>query len=208
MDAAAQFISQYTYLAPLLIFGLLLLAGFNLPVSEDGMLFLSAYLAKDHPHLLLWFFAGVFAGAYFSDLISYWVGRILGGKLLKSRFAPKSLSTKNLDKINGFYNKYGMVTLIVGRFIPFGVRNLLFMSAGLSRMKFAKFAFSDFVACLISNIIYFTLYYLYGHAVIEYIKKSNIVIFSIAAAGLVTFLLFKYLKSRKAKKAKKLETPM
>ncbi|MBU1535867.1 DedA family protein [Myxococcota bacterium] len=165
------------------------------------MLFLSAYLAKDHPHLILWFFAGVFLGAYISDLISYWVGRILGGKLMSSRFAPKALNRENIDKVNGFYTKYGMLTLILGRFIPFGVRNVLFMTAGLSHMNFGKFAFADFVACMISNVVYFTLYYLYGQAVVAYIKKSNIVIFSIAALIVVVFIGMRIYKKRRAANA-------
>lgn len=192
-------------MAPVLIFALLLLAGFNLPVSEDMMLFLSAFLAKDHPELLLWFFFGVFMGAYVSDLISYWVGRILGGKLMNSRFAPSSLNRENLDKVNGFYTRYGMGTLIVGRFIPFGVRNLLFMTAGLSHMNFGKFAFADFIACLISNTVYFTLYYIYGHAVVSTIKQSNYIIFGIFAVGLVLFIGFKLYQKHKAKRAAKNE---
>jgi len=197
VEAITAFIAQYTYLAPLLIFGLLLLAGFNLPISEDAMLFLSAYLAKDHPHLILWFFAGVFMGAYLSDLISYWVGRILGGKLMTSRFAPKALNRANIDKVNGFYTRYGMLTLIFGRFIPFGVRNVLFMTAGLSHMNFGKFAFADFVACMISNVIYFTLYYLYGQAVVAYIKKSNVVIFSVAVGVVLLFVATRLYRRRK-----------
>ena len=43
-----QFAQTHIHLAPFAIFGLLLLAGLNIPVSEDAMLFLSAILATQH----------------------------------------------------------------------------------------------------------------------------------------------------------------
>ncbi|MEE3079897.1 MAG: DedA family protein, partial [Bdellovibrionota bacterium] len=49
--------------APLIIFGLLFLAGFNIPVSEDLMLFTSAILAAKNPEYKYQLFIGVFAGA-------------------------------------------------------------------------------------------------------------------------------------------------
>ena len=39
----------------------------------------------------------------------------------------------------GFYKKYGALTLVIGRFIPFGVRNAIFLTSGISKMPFAKF---------------------------------------------------------------------
>jgi membrane-associated protein len=202
MDYLTGYITNYPLLAPMLIFGLLLFAGFNLPVSEDVMLFVSAYLARKNPELILWYFFGVFAGAYFSDLISYWVGRILGTKLLESKFAPKFLTQKRLDKVRGFYAKYGMFTLIGARFIPFGVRNGFFMTAGLSKLRFSKFCFFDLIAASISCLIYFSLYFAYGHVIVEYIKKSNILIFSVFAIIIVYFLVGFWLKELKKKKKK------
>ena len=99
------------------------------------------------------------------------------------------VAPETVDKIGGFYKKYGMLTLILGRFIPFGVRNALFLTAGLSKMNFLKFALSDLVAATISCSLYFWLYYTYGKSMVDIIKQSNVVIFSIALV-VVLYLIF------------------
>ena len=76
-------------------------------------------------------FIGVFAGAYLSDLICYWLGRILGPKLWNIRFFAKMVHKDKVAQISKFYDKYGPLTLVFGRFIPFGVRNGLFLTSGL-----------------------------------------------------------------------------
>ena len=103
------------------------------------------------------------------------------------------VSYKKVNKISDFYSKYGIVTLILGRFIPFGVRNGLFLTAGLGKMNFAKFAFSDLIACTISCTLFFHLYFNFGEAVIEYVKKGNIILFSAVA---LSFLFWFYKKKK------------
>ncbi len=177
-----EYIQANVAMAPYLIFGLLFLAGFNIPVSEDVMLFISAILAAKNPEYMPQLFIGVFLGAYISDLICYAVmGRYLGSKIFKMKLFASMASPEKIDKVHSFYEKYGIITLLVGRFIPFGVRNALFLTAGLGKMNAWKFALSDLLACTISCVTFFWLYYTYGNTVIEYVKKGNIIIFSIAA---------------------------
>jgi len=193
---AEQIAAQNIIMAPWVIFGLLLLAGFNIPVSEDGMLLISALLAFKNPNHLMPLFFGVYAGAYCSDLICYTLGRTLGPKIFEIDFFKNMMSKERMDKINSFYSKYGVITLIFGRFIPFGVRNALFLTAGLGKMDFKKFALSDLLACTISCTTFFTLYYKFGKEITDIIKKGNIILFSVAAL-IVIYLL---LKKKKAKK--------
>ncbi|MGB0647135.1 MAG: DedA family protein [Bradymonadia bacterium] len=190
-----QYITTNAEIAPWIIFGLLLLAGFNLPVSEDLMLLTSALIAQQRPDLMWHLFAGVFAGAYFSDLICYGLGRTLGPKLWQIKWFAKMVDREHVDKIGGFYEKFGPLTLLLGRFIPFGVRNGLFLTAGLSKMRFLKFALSDLAAATITCGLYFWLYFTYGKAMIEVIKQSNVIIFSVALVGVI----FVVLKKRKAR---------
>ncbi len=196
MENIIEFINIHVAWAPLIIFGLLILAGFNLPVSEDLMLFTSAVLAANNPQYLFPLLLGVFAGAYLSDLIAYWLGRTLGPKLWNIKLFAKMVSTDKITMISNYYDKYGVLTLIFGRFIPFGVRNALFISAGLGKMNFFKFSMSDLLACIISTAVYFPLYYFYGESVIHYIKQGNIIIFTLATIILITILIRKRKQSR------------
>ena len=103
-----------------------------------------------------------FAGCYLSDWIAYWVGRILGTRLLRIGWFKRSFPPKKILKMEIYYQKYGFYTLMVGRFIPFGVRNLLFITAGISKMHFGRFILSDGIACFISNITLFSIAYTLG----------------------------------------------
>ena len=191
----AEFARQNIHIAPYLIFGLLLLAGFNIPVSEDGMLFLSGVLASAHPEMTVQLFLGVFLGAYISDLICYGLGHVLGEHLWKIKWLASMASKERMKKIHGFYERYGVLTLIFGRFVPFGVRNALFLSAGMAKMRPLSFALSDLLACSISVVTFFSLYYHFGDSIIEIIKKGNVIIFAVACVMVLFFFLKKKFRS-------------
>jgi len=181
--------------APWILFPIMLLGGLNLPVSEDGMLFVAGVVAASKPEMIWPLFFAVYLGAFGADLICYSLGRFLGPKFFKIKFFASMVPPEKLAKISGFYEKYGVWTLIFGRFIPFGVRNGLFLTAGLSKMNAFKFALSDLVAATISCGLYFTLYYKYGESIIASIKQFNLVIFALAIMMAISF----YIKKRKDK---------
>ncbi|MDD0853798.1 DedA family protein [Halobacteriovorax sp. GB3] len=197
MTSLMDMIQANIAMAPFLIFGLLFLAGFNIPVSEDAMLFISAILAAKNPEYTTSLFIGVFAGAYISDLICYgFMGRYLGNKIFKIKFFANMAPPERIEKVSNFYKKYGILTLILGRFIPFGVRNALFLTAGLGKMNALKFAISDLIACTISCVSFFYLYYTFGETVISYVKQANTIIFAIfIAVALGLFIKKKKQKS-------------
>lgn len=195
MDQLILLIEQNVHLAPYIIFGALLLAGFNLPVSEDLMIIISSVLAVENPQLLPYLFIAVYLGAYFSDLICYGLGRKFGHRLWNIRVFAKMVKREKIVKINLFYKKYGIITLILGRFIPFGVRNGLFLTAGLGKMKFIHFALADLLACTISVSILFTLTYFIGNEIIQFVKKFNLIVFITAILVIVGIWFFKSKKS-------------
>jgi len=198
MEAFLDFVQANVHMAPYAFFGLLILAGFNLPVSEDLMLLTSALIAIKNPQLKYELFTGVFLGAYFSDLICYaFFGRFLGKKMFKIKFFANMVSEERLEKVNSFYQKYGVLTLILGRFIPFGVRNALFITAGLGKMNAWKFSLSDFLACTVSCTFFFWLYFTYGESVVDLVKKGNIILFTIVAAGVSGWFIKKKIAEKK-----------
>lgn len=177
MDILFDFIQQNVAYAPLVIFFLLFLAGFNLPISEDAMLFIAGVLASQNPEYTAQLFLSVFLGAYVSDIIVYWLGRLLGERVYNIPYIGRFINHDRIDRVKLFYIRYGIITLMIGRFIPFGVRNALFMTAGLARMNHLVFLIVDFFTVLVSCSIYFTLYYRYGEEVIKVTKQFGIVIF-------------------------------
>ena len=185
---------------PWVSFTLVILAGLNFPVSIDLVIILSSVLAATTiPEKTFHIYAAIFTGCYLSAMISYWFGRILGEKMLKFPWFAKLLNPKRLTKIRHFYEKYGLWTLIFGRFIPFGVRNCMFMSSGMSKTHFGKFILRDFFACLIWSATCFTLFYTLGqnyHVIYERFKTVNLILFSALGVTGIAVLWYK-LKKRK-----------
>ncbi|MBN2479069.1 MAG: DedA family protein [Parachlamydiales bacterium] len=201
MTAIINFIFENAQHAHFIIFGSLILAGLNIPIPEDLMIILSAVLASTViPKNTIILFTAVFLGAYLSDWMVYWIGRILGVKLYKYKWFKKTMPKRKLSKVRLFYKKYGFFTLLIGRFIPFGVRNCLFLSAGMSRMRFMKFAVSDGIACFCSNIVLFTIAFSASknyQSLMNYLKKVNLLIFGVFIVTII-FLIW-YYKRKKAK---------
>ncbi len=199
MNELILFIQSHVEYAHWIIFFALCLAGLNIPVSEDAMLFISGVLAAKYPQYFYHLFMAVFLGAYLSDLICYFLGKHLGPKLWKIKFFSNMVPKEKTVLISNFYEKYGILTLLFGRFIPFGVRNALFLTAGLGQMNFLKFSLSDLAACTISCVTYFSLYYNFGEKVIDVVKKGNIYLgLTIFIVAIIYFLFVRKKKVRGA----------
>ena len=193
-----QFIDNYleSHLgtAPLILFGLLVLAGFFIPVSEDLMIMLGALLSARHPEIMPQVFVAIVLGAYTSDVICYsLMGRYLGTRLFRTKFFSRLLSPQKIEQIQIFYKRYGIPCLFFGRFIPFGVRNALFFTAGLSRMNAFKFAITDFFACFLNSLLYFSLYYQIGKSVLKSMDTAKIILLGLAMAMILVFIIKKRL---------------
>ncbi len=190
-EAIKEFILSHESSAPWVIFFSILLAGLNLPISIDLMLILVAVLAATHlGHLKVTLFIAFFIGCCLSAWISYSLGRFIGSKLLKKFFSEQKLS-----KIHHFLTKYGTITLLIGRFIPFGFRNCLFMTSGFSKLSFLKFAVVDAIACFIWSATFFTLFYQLGQSfevLQSHLKWINIGIASALSVTLIVFICYKY----------------
>lgn len=207
MDSLTEIITRHAHNAHWYIFIAIILAGFNLPFSADILILVSALLAATvvPEHAWLLFFA-ILSGCYLSAMCAYWLGRILGSSLCKRKFFAKLLNPQRLDKVKNFYERYGLWTLIIGRFIPFGVRNCIFMSTGMSKVHFGKFILRDAIACSLWCSIAFYLFYTLGQnyeVVWHYLKAFNLVLF---AAFSVTVIGLIWYKSRKKARMSKLPT--
>lgn len=178
------------------IFGLLMLAGLNFPISEDLLIIISGVLASTLVPENTWkLFTAVFLGAYLSDWVVYWIGRLWGSHLWKLPWFARLFKPKRLDQIKQYYAKYGILTLLVGRFIPFGVRNCLFATAGLGKMSFTKFLIADGIACFLSNTAVFTIAYFFGKNSSYFFQYANVAVFITFVIALIVFIWYKKTKT-------------
>ncbi len=157
IESIAEWLTLHADHAPFLLFGLLLLTGCSLPISEDVLVIASGVLASTVlPEKTVPLFLAAFFGSYLSDWIAYWIGRGVGHKLTAHFFSKDTLTGRRKALIERFFIRYGFLTLFIGRFIPFGIRNSVFMAAGAGKMHFGRFLLGDGIGCLaFSSLIFY-----------------------------------------------------
>lgn len=199
MEAIISFISSYIGYWPLVCFLALLLAGFNVPISEDVLIIMSAIISANDREMLIPNYIGLYLGIYISDLICYWFGRLVGNGFTKIKIVARKLTPERLDKISNQLEKHGFLTYVITRFIPFGVRNTLFMASGMIHVYFPKFMLFDAIAALISSSTLYWLVFFLGESAAKNYKTVGIVLFFILCAVLCFFVI-RYIRKRKNKK--------
>lgn len=196
IDSLLQFICAHAEYAHFIFFGLFLLAGINIPISEDLLLLtggaiVSRCIPDQYLHLYIW----MFVGCWISGWEAYWLGRWLGPKLYDIRWFKYIVTKKRIEKLHHYYEKFGIWTFIIGRFIPGGIRNALFITSGMGKMPFPLFALRDFVACLISTNVVFFLGYTFGkhyELLVEYfLRYDKLALLAVAMLAFAIYFKFR-----------------
>ncbi|KAF3361706.1 hypothetical protein PHSC3_001736 [Chlamydiales bacterium STE3] len=163
MDNIFQYICENAHHAGMIMFVLLLLAGLNVPISEDIVLLTGgAIVSTCAPSQYLSIYLWVFLGCWISAWEAFWIGRLLGPKLYHISWFNWAITEQRISKLSYYYEKFGFFTFIIGRFIPGGIRNALFMTSGMSKMPFLVFIARDGIAALISTSIIFYIGYVFS----------------------------------------------
>jgi len=192
-------LSGYVDYFPLIAFLGLLLAGLNLPVSEDLIIITGALVCHEKPHLVAPTLVAIFSGVILTDFFVYWVGTKVRKGTAKSKFFSRLIPEKALDKMHYYLDKYGILTFIVGRFIPFGVRNTLFFAAGFFRLRFRFFVINDVLAAIISiNTLFFLIYH-FGEVIKKPIEIAGVTLFVLLIAGIISLVIRFFVVWRKEK---------
>jgi membrane-associated protein len=134
----------------------------------DSLLFVVGALAgvglMSYPGVM----ALLLAAAVLGNQTNYSIGRALGPKVFgweQSRWFNK----RAFDKAHAFYEKYGGVTIVVARFMPF-VRTFAPFVAGVAQMTRSKFSFYDVTggALWVGSLV--TAGYLFGN--VPWVQKN------------------------------------
>ncbi len=103
---------------------------------------------------------GAMIGAVINYGLSVWLGRLIIYKFADSKLGHLCLlSGEKLQKAEEYFREKGNVSTFIGRFIP-GIRQLISIPAGLSRMHFGAFLWWTFLGAFIWNCILAALGYI------------------------------------------------
>ena len=78
-----------------------------------------------------------YAAAILGNTSNYWIARFLGHRIIDSG-KVKALTPERMAKLDHFFAKYGGLTIVITRFMPF-FRTFAPFIAGTGHMNFAKF---------------------------------------------------------------------
>jgi len=185
--------------AYMLLFTILLLCGFGLPIPEDISLIAAGYIAwrakQGMPPIINVHtaFAVCFTAVLAGDTIAFFFGRRYGRRVLASNLARKYFTPKRQLRTRAYFRKFGSKVVLVGRFTP-GLRFTIFFTAGTLHVRPSVFFFYDFVAAAFSVPVLVYVAYFFGEQIDNVIKyargaEHGILIVVVLAAAIVAIRL-------------------
>ena len=146
---------NYLYL---LVFLFMVIESSFIPFPSELVVPPAIYLALQdnismNPYLIIILATlGALVGAYINYYLAIWLGRPLVYKFANSKFGHICLLDQTkVEKAEIYFDKHGVISTFIGRLIP-GIRQLISIPAGLSRMNIVKFSIFTTLGALIWNI--------------------------------------------------------
>lgn len=172
--------------------GIFILMGLEstvLPVPSEAVLIPAGYLAYQGKMsfilIALSSTLGSLAGATINYVFALWVGRPFLERWGKYFFVRPEL----LHKTDAFFEKHGAVSTFTGRLIP-GIRHLISLPAGLTRMNYGKFAFYTCLGAGIWSVILTAMgWYIGGNEELikQYLKQITIALIAVVVTGIALY---------------------
>ena len=142
----------------------------------DSLLFAAGALAALGTLDLTVLMLLLFVAAVIGDAVNYHIGKAMGPKVLSGKY--RFLKKEYLDKTQAFYDKYGVKTIIIARFVPI-VRTFAPFMAGVGNMNYGRFVTYNIVGALMWVLICCLAGYFFGN--IPVVKKN----FGLVVLGII-----------------------
>ena len=145
---------------------------------------------------------GSLIGAIANYVVSLYVGRPIIYKFADSRLGRLCLLNK--DKIihaEKYFDNHGVIATLIGRLIP-GIRQLISIPAGLSRMHFGAFLWWTFLGAFIWNCVLAAIGYIAAGQMTlikEYSHELSIVLIALFGVGIAYIVIKQIIKRKRAK---------
>ena len=124
----------------------------------DSLLFAAGVFSADGGGLNLVATLLVFyVAAILGNTSNYWIARFFGARIIDSG-KVKALTPERMAKLDDFFERYGGLTIVITRFMPF-FRTFAPFIAGTGHMNFGKFTFFN----ALGGISWVSLFVLVGY---------------------------------------------
>lgn len=167
--------------------------------QPDSVLCTTGNYPVDVLLIILFGTLGAMIGAIINYGLSVWLGRIVIYKFADSRLGHMCLlSSEKIQRAEEYFREKGNVSTFVGRFIP-GIRQLISIPAGLSRMHFGAFLWWTFLGAFIWNCILAVLGYVAAgqmDLIKEYSHELSVAILILLGVVVLYYLIRWIIKKR------------
>jgi len=146
---------------------------------------------------------GAMLGAIINYLLSMWLGRVIIYKFADSKFGHLCLiNREKVEKAERYFNDHGKISTFIGRLIP-GIRQLISIPAGLSKMPFGPFLLFTFLGALVWNSILAVIGYIAAgqmDTIKKYSHELSVAILALFGAVLLFFIVKKIISALSKRK--------
>lgn len=203
-DILLNIIEEIGYFA---LFLVLCLGLIGLPIPNEAVVMTGGALAESGVLLPVPAFIMTCLGICSAMTFGYSIGRFAGSKL-SNWFSSKKNISKFVTKSEQLSERYGGYAISLSLCLPF-LRHVTPYVMGLNRMNFKRFALFAYPSAFVWTLIYFIIGTFVGdqvQALSDHIYKYGIWIVFALAAVVISFLVYRYVKSRQQKN--QVERPM
>jgi membrane protein DedA with SNARE-associated domain len=189
-------IDQHRHWALVLLFALLFLESFGLPLPGETALIACSVLASQGALSIVWVIVVAILAAILGDNLGYWTARKGGRGLLLRYSLTRRYAERYLPRGERFFAKHGGKTVFIGRFVAV-LRVTAAWIAGLSHMPWWRFLFWNAAGAIVWATTVALVSYYVGSAAAKAIGTYGL----FAAGGAIVlaalgFIVVKWLEKR------------
>jgi membrane protein DedA with SNARE-associated domain len=195
LGSLTGFIEGHNQFALLVLFVLLLLESFGLPLPGETALIACGVLASQGALSIVWVIVVASLAAVIGDNLGYWAARTGGRKLLDRYRFTRRYATEYLPRGERFFARHGGKAVFFGRFVAV-LRVTAAWTAGLSRMDWWRFLGWNAAGGLVwATMVGLVAYYL-GDAAAKAMGRYGL----LAAGGVILFAALGYFVVRRVER--------
>ncbi len=191
-----EYLEQQSYFG---VFFLLFLGAFGPSPPEEAVLLIAGFLVFKKVARFPLMIGAELLGIVISDSILYGFGRLFGSTLDRHRFMKKIFPPEKVRKIQASFHRHRYRFLFLARYL-YGLRPVVFFTAGASRMSIGPFVLTDLAASLINCLAWTGLGLLFGGHIDDAIRFSRQwegILLGVAVALILYFLSERVLVKRR-----------
>ncbi len=174
-----------------------------IPFPSEIVLIPAGYLASQGDMSLGMIMVAALGGSMVGAFINYFLALTLGRKILQKYGKYFFIKESALEKMENYFEKHGHISTFIGRLIP-GIRQLISIPAGLSRMNLGIFSLYTAMGAGIWALILTLLGYFIGEnqeLIDIYLKQITMAV--VGSLVVIGFIYYKYYKKKQTNEGNK-----